>query len=106
MQAGAVFASRNCGYYAIESLRLEKGYRAWGRELTPDYNPYEAGLSFAAKLEKGDFLGRDALVAAKDKPLARRLLGFVATSPDTPIAHGGELILRNGEPVGDLTSAA
>jgi 4-methylaminobutanoate oxidase (formaldehyde-forming) len=46
------------------------------------------------------------LIAAKATPPARRLLGFVAMSPDTPIAHGGELILRNGEPVGDITSAA
>ena len=106
MQAGAEFGVRNAGYYAVESLRLEKGYRAWGRELTPDYNPYEAGLSFAVKLDKGDFIGRDALLAARGKPPARRLLSFVATSPDTPIAHGGELVLRNGEPVGDLTSAA
>ena len=106
MQGGAEFGARNAGYYAVESLRLEKGYRAWGRELTPDYNPYEAGLSFAVKLDKGDFIGRDALLAARGKPPARRLLSFVATSPDTPMAHGGELILRNGEPVGDVTSAA
>jgi 4-methylaminobutanoate oxidase (formaldehyde-forming) len=106
MEAGVAFGARNCGYYAIESLRLEKGYRAWGRELTPDYNPYEAGLSFAVKLDKGDFRGRDALLAAKGRGPARRLLSFVATSPDTPIAHGGELILRNGEPVGDVSSAA
>jgi 4-methylaminobutanoate oxidase (formaldehyde-forming) len=105
MQAGAGLGVRNCGYYAIESLRLEKGYRAWGRELTPDYNPYEAGLSFAVDLDH-DFIGRDALIAARDKPPARRLLSFVAASPDTPLAHGGELILRNGEPVGDVTSAA
>src|SRR6185295_19193149 len=48
----------------------------------------------------------DALIAARGKPPARRLLSFVATSPDTPIAHGGELILRNGEPAGEVTSAA
>jgi sarcosine dehydrogenase len=106
MQAGAEFGVRNAGYYAVESLRLEKAYRAWGRELTPDYNPYEAGLSFAVKLDKGDFIGRTALLAAKGKPPARRLLSFVATSSDTPIAHGGELILRNGEPAGEVTSAA
>src|SRR4051812_22507515 len=104
MEAGAEFSARNAGYYAIESLRLEKGYRAWGRELTPDHNPYEAGLSFAVRLDKGSFIGRDALIAAKTRIPARRLLSFVATLPDTPIAHGGELILRNGEPVGDLTS--
>ncbi|MGB9367606.1 MAG: FAD-dependent oxidoreductase [Xanthobacteraceae bacterium] len=106
MEAGGDLGVRNAGYYAIESLRLEKGYRAWGRELTPDYNPYEAGLSFAVKLDKGDFIGRDALIATKAKPPARRLLSFVALSPDTPIAHGGELILRNGEPAGEVTSAA
>jgi 4-methylaminobutanoate oxidase (formaldehyde-forming) len=106
MEAGTDLDVRNAGYYAIESLRLEKGYRAWGRELTPDYNPYEAGLSFAVKLDKGDFIGRDALIAASKKPPVRRLLSLVATSPDTPIAHGGELILRNGEPAGEVTSAA
>src|SRR3954463_7885465 len=106
IQAGADLGVRNCGYYAVESLRLEKGYRAWGRELTPDYNPYEAGLSFAVKLDKGNFIGRDALLAAGKKPLARRLLSFVALAPDSPIAHGGELILRNGEPAGEITSAA
>jgi sarcosine dehydrogenase len=105
MQAGADLGVRNCGYYAVESLRLEKGYRAWGRELTPDYNPYEAGLSFAVDFDH-DFIGRDALLAAKGTAPGRRLLSFVAVSPDTPIAHGGELILRNGEPVGDVTSAA
>src|SRR5260370_9777877 len=102
MQAGAVFASRNCGYYAIESLRLEKGYRAWGRELTPDYDPYEAGLSFAVKFDKGDFLGRDALLPAKAKPPSKRLLNFVATSPPTPIALCAYHILRNAVPLASV----
>jgi len=106
MEAARDLGVRNAGYYAIESLRLEKGYRAWGRELTPDYNPYEAGLSFAVRLDKGDFIGRGALVAAGKKPPSRRLLSFVALSPETQIAHGGELILRNGEPAGEITSAA
>jgi sarcosine dehydrogenase len=106
MQQGGKFGVRNAGYYALESLRLEKGYRAWGRELTPDYNPYEAGVTFTVKLDKGDFIGRAALLAARTKPPARRLLSFVALSPDTPIAHGGELVLRNGEPAGEVTSAA
>ena len=106
MDAGADLGVQDAGYYAIESLRLEKAYRAWGRELTPDYNPFEAGLSFAVKLGKCDFIGRDAMIAARAKPPARRLLSYVATSPDMPLAHGGELILRNGEPVGEVTSAA
>ncbi|MGD9846757.1 MAG: FAD-dependent oxidoreductase [Variibacter sp.] len=106
MEAGQEAGVRDAGYYAIESLRLEKGYRAWGRELTPDTTPYEAGLGFAVKLDKGDFLGREALLAAKTKPLARRLVSFVGLSADTPLAHGGELILRDGAPVGDVSSAA
>ncbi|MBN8955928.1 MAG: FAD-dependent oxidoreductase [Rhizobiales bacterium] len=105
MEAGQAAGVRDGGYYAIESLRLEKAYRAWGRELTPDYNPYEAGLGFAVKRDKGDFLGRAALLAAKAKPLTQRLVSFVATAPDTPLAHGGELILRDGAPVGDVSSA-
>ena len=56
----------NAGYYAIESLRLEKGYRAFGRELTPDYNPVEAGLLFACKLAGSTgFLGREAVEKAR-----------------------------------------
>lgn len=106
MEQGAALGARDAGYYAIESLRLEKGYRAWGRELTPDVTPYDAGLSFAVKLGKGDFIGRAALLAAKDKPRARRLLSFTGLSADTPLAHGGELILCDGMPVGEITSAA
>src|SRR5581483_951881 len=105
MQAGADLDVRNCGYYAIESLRLETGYRAWGRELTPDTNPYEAGLGFAVDFAH-DFIGREALLAARLKPPARRLLSFVAAMPDAPLAHGGELILRDDAPVGEVTSAA
>jgi glycine cleavage system aminomethyltransferase T/glycine/D-amino acid oxidase-like deaminating enzyme len=106
MQVGTEFDIRDAGYYAIESLRLEKGYRAWGRELTPDITPYEAGLGFAVRLDKGDFIGRNALVDAQSKPVAKRLLSFVGCSSDTPLAHGGELILRNGVAAGEVTSAA
>lgn len=105
-EQGTSFGQRDAGYYAIESLRLEKGYRAWGRELTPDVTPYEAGLAFAVRLDKGDFLGRAALLAARDKPRTRRLLSFTGLAPDTPLAHGGELILCDGRPVGEITSAA
>jgi glycine cleavage system aminomethyltransferase T len=53
------------GYKAIDSLRLEKAYRYWSAEVTPDYTPYQAGTGFAVKLDKGDFLGRDSLVKQK-----------------------------------------
>jgi glycine cleavage system aminomethyltransferase T/glycine/D-amino acid oxidase-like deaminating enzyme len=106
MAAGAEFGVRDGGYYAIESLRLEKGYRAWGRELGPDVNPFESGLGFAVRLDKGEFNGRKALLATKDKAAKRRLLSFVGMSPDVPLAYGGEVILRDGVPAGEVTSAA
>jgi len=100
----------DAGYYAIESLRLERGYRAFGRELTPDYGPVEAGLVFATGLSAGkDFLGRAALAAHREALAAggprRRLVSLVAASPD-PMLWGGELLLRDGAPVGQVTSAA
>ena len=78
MNAGADLGLANAGYYAIESLRLEKAYRAFGRELTPDYNPAEAGLLFACKLKTGiGFLGREAVEQARAAGPRRRLVSLV-----------------------------
>ncbi|MEX3814894.1 FAD-dependent oxidoreductase [Paraburkholderia sp. BR13439] len=105
--AGKPFGLVNAGYYAIESLRIEKGYRAWGRELSPDCNPFEAGLAFACKLDKDiDFRGRDALLRLRDAPLRRRLLTLTVDGADHLMLWGGEAILRDGKPVGAVTSAA
>ena len=96
----------HAGYYAIDSLRLEKGYRAWGRELSPDITPYEAGLGFAVKLDKaGGFRGCDALAALDRSALRRRIVSLVIDAPHTNV-WGNELILRDGVPVGFITSAA
>jgi 4-methylaminobutanoate oxidase (formaldehyde-forming) len=104
--AGGELGLRDMGYYAIEGLRIEKAYRAWGRELTPDDTPWQAGLGWAVKLDKpGGFLGRQALLDARAKPLARRLLSIVLKDRE-PLLWGGEALLRDGKPVGDLTSAA
>ena len=106
-EAGAEFGLADAGYYALEALRLEKGYRAWSRELTPDITPFEAGLGFAVALDKpGGFIGRDALVEARARPsLQKRIVQF--TLDDTaPMLWGGELILRDGKPVGEVRSAA
>ena len=105
-EAGADLGLVDAGYYAVDSLRIEKGFRAWGRELTPDVNPYEAGLGFAVKLGKGDFLGREALVAAKAAPRTKRLIALVGPRPNGQMAWGGEAILADGKPVGEITSAA
>jgi 4-methylaminobutanoate oxidase (formaldehyde-forming) len=106
MSAGADLGVANAGYYAIESLRLEKGYRAFGRELTPDYNPVEAGLLFACKLGTDvGFLGREAVEKARAAGPRRRLASIVLADPDA-MMWGGELVLRDGVPVGQVTSAA
>jgi 4-methylaminobutanoate oxidase (formaldehyde-forming) len=105
-EAGADLGLRDAGYHAIESLRLEKGYRAFGRELTPDYTPLEAGRMFACKLKTDiDFLGRAALEEGRARGPRRRLVSFVVDDPD-PMLWGGELVVRDGEPVGQVTSAA
>jgi 4-methylaminobutanoate oxidase (formaldehyde-forming) len=106
VSAGAEFGLKLAGYYAIESLRLEKGYRAWGRELSPDLNPYEAGLGFAVKLDKaGGFVGRDALAEIRKQGARRRVVSLVVDAAHTNL-WGNELILRDGAPVGFVTSAA
>ncbi|RDL46375.1 4-methylaminobutanoate oxidase (formaldehyde-forming) [Ensifer sp. M14] len=104
---GRDFGLTDCGYYALEALRLEKGYRAWSRELTPDITPYEAGLAFALSLDKpGGFIGRDAVIAAKARGVpTRRIVQFTVNDP-SPMLWGGELVLRDGKPVGEVRSAA
>lgn len=107
-RAGADLGLRDAGYYAIDSLRLEKGYRAWGRELTPEITPFEAGLAFAIDWDR-DFRGRAALQAQKDAggaaAVRRRVVSLVVDAPGTNL-WGGELVLRDGAPAGFVTSAA
>lgn len=104
MEAGRPHGIRPVGYRALESLRLEKGYRAWGSDITPNDTPQEAGLGWAVKLRKNtDFIGRRALEAVNGAPLKKRLAAFTVDEPDIVLV-GRETILRNGEPVGYLTS--
>jgi 4-methylaminobutanoate oxidase (formaldehyde-forming) len=106
MRTGADLGVVNGGYYAIESMRLEKGYRAFGRELTPDHGPLEAGLMFTCKLKSDlPFLGREALEKARAAGPQRRLVSFVVESAE-PMLWGGELVLRDGHASGQVTSAA
>lgn len=95
---------RPVGYRALESLRLEKGYRAWSSDITPNDTPFEAGLGWAVKLKSNtEFMGRAALEAAQTKPLTKRFAGFTLEDPDAVLV-GRETILRDGQPVGYLTS--
>jgi 4-methylaminobutanoate oxidase (formaldehyde-forming) len=89
------------GYRAIDSLRLEKGYRVWGADVTPEDTPYEAGLGFAVKLDKGDFIGREALAAATEPQ--RRLRCLTLADPRS-VALGSEPVRVGDDIVGRVTS--
>jgi 4-methylaminobutanoate oxidase (formaldehyde-forming) len=92
------------GYRAIESLRLEKGYRVWGTDITSETTPYEAGLGFCVKLDKpGGFCGRDALVAARAEGPTRRLRAIALADPRR-VVLGAEPVRVDGEVVGRVTS--
>ena len=103
-RAGAAFGLRNAGYRAIETLRLEKGYRAWGSDIGPDYTPDEAGLGWAVKMRSGiAFKGREAVAGQRAAGTRKMLATFVA-APEV-ILSGRETIYRNGERCGWLASA-
>jgi 4-methylaminobutanoate oxidase (formaldehyde-forming) len=91
------------GYRAIDALRLEKGYRAWSSDITPDETPFEAGLGFAVHLDKGEFIGYDALVAAKEAGPRKRLRCLVLDDARS-VCLGNEPVRIDGEVVGRVTS--
>jgi glycine cleavage system aminomethyltransferase T/glycine/D-amino acid oxidase-like deaminating enzyme len=101
MDAGKDLGVINAGHYAINSLRLEKGYRAWGADLSPDDTPLEAGLAFAIDWNK-EFIGREALLKQKQAGLKRQLVIFVMQDR-AHVLWGSELIYRDGVPVGYTT---
>ena len=108
VEAGAPHGLRLAGYRAIESLRLEKGYRAWSSDIGPDHTPLEAGLGWAVKLKTSiDFIGRAALEVQRAQPLKKRLVGFIVDGigRDDVILLGRETVFRDGKAVGWLTSA-
>ena len=102
VDAGQPLGIGHAGYRAIDSLRMEKRYLYWSADITPDSNPYEAGLGFAVALDKGDFQGRSALARIREQGVTRRLCCFAL---DVPLdVHGGEAILFDGDVVGSTTS--
>jgi len=106
LAAGRPFGVEPTGYKAVDSLRLEKGYRYWSTDLTPAENPYEAGLSFCVRLQKGDFIGRDALLRIKAAGVQRKLCTVTLTAPlpDDSDLYGGEAVYADGRVVGRLRS--
>jgi len=103
-QAGREFGIRNVGLHAVNSLRLEKGFRHWGHDIGYEDNLIQAGLSFAAKPDAGDFIGRDAFVRQKAAGLPdRRLVQFKLDDPE-PLLYHNEPIIMDGKIVGYLSS--
>jgi 4-methylaminobutanoate oxidase (formaldehyde-forming) len=103
-EAGRPHGLVAAGYRAIEALRLEKGYRAWASDITPDETPYDAGLGFAVALDKEvDFIGRDALVAARAAGPRKRLRCLVLDDPRS-VCLGNEPVRIDGAIVGRVTS--
>ena len=102
-RAGQALGVTALGGGAFDSLRLEKGYRLWGADIHSEYNPYEAGIGFAVRVNKGDFSGRAALLRAKQEGIARKLTCL--TVDDDTVMMGKEPILSDGEVVGFVTSA-
>jgi len=93
------------GTAAFDTLRLEKGYLLWGADIHPDYTPYEAGLDFTVKLDKGDFLGRDALLQQQDRTPTRKLCYLTLNDPDAVILGKEPVLNADGEAIAAVTSA-
>jgi 4-methylaminobutanoate oxidase (formaldehyde-forming) len=103
-QAGEALGLANVGYRAIDSLRMEKRYLYWGADITPDDNPFEAGLGFCVALGKAAFLGDEALARIKEEGPRQKLCGFTLER-DVPV-FGGEAILRGGKVLGVTSSGS
>jgi 4-methylaminobutanoate oxidase (formaldehyde-forming) len=103
MEAGQDVGLTLCGLHAMDSCRIEKGFRHFGHDITDEDHVLEAGLGFAAKTDKGEFLGRDAVLSKREAGLSRRMLQFRLTDPE-PLLFHNEPILRDGKIVGALTS--
>lgn len=88
----------------LGSLRLEKGFRLWGTDVTPEYNPYEAGIGFAVDLDKDDFIGKDALVAAKEAGIDRKIAPMTLDEPGAVVGTGTPIL--DGEDVLGYVNAA
>ena len=101
--AGFDFGMRLCGMHMMDTCRMEKGFRHFGHDITSEDHVLEAGLGFAVKSDKPDFIGRDAVLRKREAGLAQRLVQFKLTDAE-PLLYHNEPILRDGDVVGYLTS--
>ncbi|SEB65952.1 FAD-dependent oxidoreductase [Rhodobacter sp. 24-YEA-8] len=102
--AGADLGLKLCGLHALDSCRIEKGYRHWGHDITDEDHVLEAGLGFAVRTKKPEFIGRDAVLRVEAEGVARRMVQFRLENPMVSLFHN-EAIVRDGEIVGPVTSA-
>jgi dimethylglycine dehydrogenase len=102
-EAGHSHGIADFGMYAMESLRLEKGYVSWKQDITLDYDPFEAGLDRFVRLGKGDFIGRAALAERQARGTAQRLVPLLVDAEDTD-APSSSVVFKNGESVGVVGS--
>ncbi|WP_340160222.1 FAD-dependent oxidoreductase [uncultured Hoeflea sp.] len=103
MQAGADHGLKLCGLHTLDSCRIEKGFRHFGHDITDEDHVLEAGLGFAVKTKKGEFIGRDAVLAKREQGLLRRLVQFQLKDPE-PLLFHNEVVVRDGEIVSIITS--
>ncbi|MBB5221795.1 4-methylaminobutanoate oxidase (formaldehyde-forming) [Amaricoccus macauensis] len=103
VEAGTEVGLRLCGLHAMDSCRIERAFRHFGHDITDEDHVLEAGLGFAVRTGKGDFIGRDAILKVRETGLSRRLMQFRLTDPEALLYHG-EPILRDGKVVGHVTS--
>ena len=104
VREGAVFDLLHCGYHALNSLRIEKGYRHWGHDISAENTPIEAGLGFAVNFRKDvNFNGRDILLKQKEEGVKKRLVMF-ALEEQEPLLYHNEPIWRDDQMVGSISS--
>ena len=104
-EAGRDLGLKLCGMHVMDCCRIEKAFRHFGHDISPDDHVLEAGLGFAVKTDKPDFIGRAAVLEKKEKGLSKRLVQFKLTDPE-PLLYHNEPVLRNGEIVSYLTSGS
>ncbi|UCF27007.1 MAG: aminomethyltransferase family protein, partial [Chloroflexota bacterium] len=104
IEAGEEFGIEVGGYKALDSLRIEKGYKYFTSDITPREDPYSAGLAFCVKLNQGDFIGRQALQAIKSTGISKKLCTLVLDGEDYLPIYGGEAVSMNGEVISRLRS--
>jgi 4-methylaminobutanoate oxidase (formaldehyde-forming) len=106
MAAGRPHGIGPGGYRVLDSLRIEKSYRYFGTDITPSDTPYDAALGFCVDLEKGDFVGRDALVLARDDRTRSRIRTVVVGDEEYVTIYGGEAVHAEGRVVARIRSCA